>query len=223
MRAQISQKKLDIFFQQVKKKTLFSWEELAINVCNVNPRTLRGWRSGKYTIPIAALEKLSHAANVTRPSIDMRLSAFWYVKKGNSLGGKRRQELHGDLGTPEGRRKGGLQSAERNRSLQRVNFLPRKVTLPKNSLELAEFIGILLGDGGVTPYQVTITLNRYDDTKYIAYVAKLCTKLFGFPPSLHYRKSVCTIIISRVGLVKFLVNMGMVIGSKVRHQVDIPE
>ena len=36
----------------------------------------------------------------------------------------------------------------------------KKVLLPKHSVHLAEFFGIMLGDGGINnPWQATITLN----------------------------------------------------------------
>ncbi|MBI4098157.1 MAG: hypothetical protein HY426_03885 [Candidatus Levybacteria bacterium] len=53
-----------------------------------------------------------------------------------------------------------------------------KVKLPNNSKELAEFIGICLGDGYTSRYQVGITLNTIADRQYIPYVFKLSKHLF---------------------------------------------
>jgi len=46
-----------------------------------------------------------------------------------------------------------------------------EVQLPKHSAELAEFIGIMLGDGGIhTPWQATISMNWLSDRKYAEYI-----------------------------------------------------
>lgn len=54
----------------------------------------------------------------------------------------------------------------------------KKVKLPQESNKLAEFVGIMLGDGNVTKYQARITLNTTADNEYISYVVSLMTKLF---------------------------------------------
>lgn len=55
-----------------------------------------------------------------------------------------------------------------------------KSILPSDySSDLAELIGILLGDGSVTKYFVKVHLNRVADRGYEKYVVKLCKKLFG--------------------------------------------
>lgn len=56
------------------------------------------------------------------------------------------------------------------------------MTLPTYSKELAEFVGICLGDGCVRQYQVSITLNTNADREYIPYVKSLIKKLF---PEVH--------------------------------------
>ncbi len=53
-----------------------------------------------------------------------------------------------------------------------------KVALPQSSNQLAEFVGICLGDGNVSKYQVGITLNSVADKEYISYVMYLIHKLF---------------------------------------------
>ncbi len=52
------------------------------------------------------------------------------------------------------------------------------VELPKLCEELAEFIGICLGDGCVWGYQTSITLNAFADQLYIPYVEKTAKNLF---------------------------------------------
>lgn len=57
-----------------------------------------------------------------------------------------------------------------------------QISLPKNSLALAEFVGIMLGDGHVSKYFVGISLNSIADAEYIKYVAGLSKKLFPEAP-----------------------------------------
>lgn len=53
-----------------------------------------------------------------------------------------------------------------------------KVEFPQLSNSLAEFVGICLGDGNVSKYQVGITLNSVADINYIPYVVDLSQMLF---------------------------------------------
>jgi intein-encoded DNA endonuclease-like protein len=53
-----------------------------------------------------------------------------------------------------------------------------KVVLPQWSNQLAEFVGICLGDGNVSRYQVCISLNSIVDKEYIPYVRHLIHSIF---------------------------------------------
>jgi hypothetical protein len=101
------------------------------------------------------------------------------------------------------------------------NFL-----IPSYSTEISELSGIMLGDGGISDYQVIITLNSVDDSEYVLFVKNLIENLFGITPSLYYRKtaSAVHIVVSRKGLVEFLVNTcGLVKGHKIKNQASIPD
>jgi hypothetical protein len=97
---------------------------------------------------------------------------------------------------------------------------------PKCSDDLAEFVGILLGDGGMTKNQMTITLHYMDDMEYADYVIKLIKRNFDLVASKH-KKNGCNVFnirISRVGLVDYLTDkFGLKTGNKVKQQVDIPK
>ena len=67
------------------------------------------------------------------------------------------------------------------------------MTLTKDQ-KLAEFVGILLGDGSLclrdgsnTNNRLKITLNKIDDVEYVDYVKKLILDLFGIEPKIHLR------------------------------------
>jgi hypothetical protein len=107
------------------------------------------------------------------------------------------------------------------------NFIGREKSFkkPKQSVELSEFIGIILGDGGITRRQVTITLNREEEKEYGQYISNLAMKLFGVPMGIHKRRNenANSYSLSRTGIVDYLVDdLGMKIGNKVVQQVDVP-
>lgn len=114
----------------------------------------------------------------------------------------------------------GIPSLRRNKI--RCNNLRQDITIPWRSIKLAEFIGILLGDGNITPTQVTVTLGTKED-EYVAYVVKLMTELFGAQAKVSVnKKGHKTVYIGSTMLVKWLLQMGLV-KNKVKMQVDIPD
>ena len=99
------------------------------------------------------------------------------------------------------------------------------VTLPEPSVELAEFFGIMMGDGGIgSPWQAVISLNAIADKSYAEFVARLCKKLFAIAPSITKRKSrqVLLLRISSTTIVDFLVEEGICRGDKLRNGLQIP-
>ena len=145
------------------------------------------------------------------------------------LGGLRRVELYGNPGTPEGRAKGGKRTVEifhKNPADAKGFVLRKSIVYPLRSKELAEFIGIMLGDGGLPgTHQITITLNRKTDREYFNFIVALLKKLFSVDCSVRYRKKGLgiDIVVSSTSLVDFLVESGLTTGSKVRNQASVPD
>lgn len=114
-----------------------------------------------------------------------------------------------------------------------VNSLkyPRKshrknVILPKHSGRLAEFFGIMMGDGGINNlWQATITLNALSDSQYSRYVSDLCKVTFGITPAMRRRKSGNALVISlaSTSIIDFLVAQGLVRGNKLKGGLRIPK
>lgn len=91
---------------------------------------------------------------------------------------------------------------------------------------MAEFVGIVLGDGGISDKQVTITLNSRDDKEYSTFVIRLIKNLFGVKPSLYHDSKYLAmdIVVSRTKLVKFCTErLGLKKGNKIKQQIDIPD
>lgn len=97
------------------------------------------------------------------------------------------------------------------------------ITIPnKYSDKLAEFIGILLGDGHITPTQVTVTLGT-KEYEYVKYVAILMKDLFGVKAKILLLKNEHHVVyIGSMEIVNWLLSMGLT-HNKVRDQVDIPK
>lgn len=92
-----------------------------------------------------------------------------------------------------------------------------KVTLPGKSKLLAEFIGICLGDGYASGYQVGITLNFTADRIYILYVENLARNLFPgatFSVIKRKRENAIDIRINSKTVVTFLKGMGIISNAK---------
>lgn len=165
---------------------------------------------------------------VPLPKIKKILPEYWSVNKAAKAGGLARLKIYGPPGTPEGRSKGGKRSQELRRLYPEryPKVVKRKeIKIPAYSNLLAEFVGIILGDGGITNHQVTVSLNYKEDAKYILYVKSLFEKLFSVVPfKTDVIKENCTnIVASSTNLVEFLEKIGLHRGNKVKQQVDIPK
>ncbi len=141
-----------------------------------------------------------------------------------ALGGKARIEMHGNPGTPAGRKKGGQRSA----SLQArtpSNFKTlQKIKRPKYSVNLAEVIGAFVGDGHVGLYQASIVTNSETDLAHAQYLQALIQKVFGVSATLSYRKDcrACIIRISSKQACDILEALGMPRGNKLEKGLTIP-
>jgi len=202
-----------------------SWPELASKI-GVHPRTLNDWGREKYSMPLLALQKIREITNVKMiADIEIR-DRFWYTKKGGEIAGKLVYEKYGIIGgDPKKRRRKWLQWWNRKGKFNLSGyFIPKDISEPKKNIELAEFAGIMIGDGGITKKQVTVTLNYITDKEYINFVSNLFKKLFAVEPALYKREkeSIVNIVVSRVKLVKFCKSLGLKVGNKLRQKVDIP-
>ncbi len=140
-------------------------------------------------------------------------------------GGIARTRMYGNPGTPQGRRKGGLNSLATHR-LRNTGFkLLRAILFPNESRDLAELMGILAGDGHIDTYQVSLCTNSVTDLEHAVYVQSLFERLFSLPAKLTKRKKVnaCTVVLSSKEVCRFLVAKGMVRGNKIRGNLRMPQ
>ncbi len=96
------------------------------------------------------------------------------------------------------------------------------LTIPvKRSEDLAEFFGIMLGDGHVGTYQTFVTLGT-KEYNYVCYVQALMTSLFKVPATICHRSNgFHDVYIGSVELTRWLIVQGLV-SNKVAAQVGVP-
>ena len=105
----------------------------------------------------------------------------------------------------------------------------KRIKLPSKNAKLAEFIGVILGDGHISnhekTYSIRIAGHSKDDKDYLKiYLAKLVEDLFHFKPSFHVGKSSNVIYLSIYGkeLITFFSKMNLHPGNKVVNKSTIP-
>lgn len=102
----------------------------------------------------------------------------------------------------------------------------KTVLLPSPSIKLAEFFGIMMGDGAIgNSWQAVISLNSKADASYAVYVQDLIFELFGIQPKVSKRKESNTLLLTLTStdVVDFLLSKGLVYGDKIKGNILIPE
>lgn len=195
-------------------------------VCGCTGRTVRDWRNGKYRMNLECLERLCKKYVLQKPSVKT-VSRYAHTNEAGAKGAKAMLKKYGRVPVNEKVRKEKWNEWwEREGKYTTKIVQPRSVVFPKKyTAELAEFVGILMGDGGMSKYQLIVTLHAHDDKEYGLFVADLIEKLFSVPVSILPRKDVQATdhVVSRKELVEFCVNdLGLRIGNKLSMPLTIP-
>jgi hypothetical protein len=196
---------------------------------NLSTRTIRDWRREKFLMSYEAAREIIEQYNIPLPKNLTIEDEFWYVTKGAQKGGLASYAKQGgQIGDPAVRQQKWQEWWDREGQFAEHPMLskPLPIKKPQRSIALAEFVGIVLGDGAITHYQIVITLHHTDEIEYIAFVKKLIKELFDIDAQAyhHPEDSVFDITSSRRELVTFCVEeLGLHVGNKVRQQVDIPD
>lgn len=223
MRVTLSDKSRIILFSHLRGLDLNN--HTIATLTGVSIRTVTDWKRGKYSIRQHSLSKLTEASGIDTSDLELQIVGDWANNSvAGKLGAKARALKHGPLGTTEGRRRGGERSYSSRRSKPNDIFARNSIYTPVYSEDLAELTGIMIGDGGITDYQVCVALSLLVDLDYSTYVVSLFHRLFGITPHVTDRDtSNCrTLVVSSIELVEFLMCLGLPKGNKVRQQHDIP-
>jgi hypothetical protein len=227
-RVKLSNNQQEEFLNRVAKYFNSDWSKVA-KISNICERSLRDWRREKYNMSYEALQKLHKFSNVPIPKAIKILPEFWSARKYASLGALKRNRIYGNPGTPEGRSRGGHATWRKYRfnpqRFEGTRFIgPKDIDYPSKSPSFSEVVGIILGDGSITDYQVVISLNSKMDKEYTHYVSQLFKKLFNLKAVLTLRKNnTCNIVLSSVELIRFLNKAGLKKGNKVHNQIGVPK
>ncbi len=213
------------FLLNVRDTMNFSWKELA-KKATVSVRTLTDWKREKYSLPLKVYKKFLKISGLDMPKgIEIR-QPFWWVHEGAKIAGKLVWQKYGTIGDPVKRRQRWLEWWQTKGKFQQNNyFVLKKISFPSKSEDLAEFAGIMMGDGSITKRQVAVTVHHKDDRVYSLFVKRLMQHLFDVKPSwtIRVKRSTIFVVISRTQLVKFCQSIGLVVGNKVKQQIDIPD
>jgi len=192
-----------------------------------SPRTIRDWRREKFLASYEAIGKLSRKYSIPLPQNIKLEERFWYVTKGARRGGLvSYQKQGGVIGDPTIRMQKWHEWWDREgKTKMPSTFYPFPFARPEKSVELAEFIGIMMGDGGMTDRQLSITLHHIDDLDYSYFVVALIKKLFNITAAVYHlpKYSVNRIGISRSNLMKYLYSLGLPMGNKIKQGLDVPD
>ncbi len=198
---------------------------LAVTI-GVHERTISDWRRGKFSIPSDAFQKLVAASGASESELNViHIDDRKRKSSAGKQGGNTYLRRYGPPGSRDSRVKGGTNSYIARASVTTDIFARKVILRPKMSPYLAEFIGIMIGDGSITPYQAIVSLNTTTDKEYIVYVNALIKRLFGLESTLRPKLPAdCTnIVVSSRDIVEFLLSLGLPLGDKVRAGIDIPE
>lgn len=217
-----------MFLLGVCKKLEINTEE-AGNLVGICGRSYRDWIRGKLLPRKDAIEKFSEISGIPIPKILEEREEWWSGRVNGKIGGAKRLKLYGVTFTQDDRIKGGHISQVRRETnpdyyRQLGCNVPTLFKVPRKSAQLAEFLGIVLGDGGLTDGQCEISLHITDDAEYAQYVKTLADTLFRSHASIcpYPKHTVIKIVISGVKFTEILESFGLRRGHKIRHQVDIP-
>lgn len=193
-------------------------------ICSCSERTIRGWKMGKTMMPYKSLLLLAKEADVLVPKIQ-QIDRYEHTRRAGLTGSSVVMKKYGRVPVNENVRKENWRKWFDNGGKNEISdFFIKNICVPERNEKLAEFIGIMLGDGGMTQYQVSVTLHSIDDLEYGLFVKSLVQKLFGVMPSVYVRKDAHahSIVLARKRAVTFLVSLGLVTGNKVKQQINIP-
>lgn len=192
------------FFRKIKNVSGLSNRELG-KLVDLKANSFGDWSRGRTSPTYTKLKYLGNRFGVKIPvNIETRCENWGQVR-----GGKVSQKMR--KMAPEKYEGSGV-------------LLRNKFSDPFCSKELAEFVGIVLGDGCLTGSQLQITLNSVADEKYVKYVKSLILRLFRYKAGIYKKKDSKAVVVCVTGVnfVNLMKKYGLETGDKVRNQVSVP-
>lgn len=147
-----------------------------------------------------------------------------HLRKIARLGGLARVKRHGNPGTAAGRIQGGRASLHVHQAKKTKFKVLRVVQTIHHSEETAELLGILMGDGHLGQYQITMTTNSKTDIQHAVFVQKLFRRMLGVVASMKSKKGKHAVVVtvSSKNASMQLERLGMPKGNKMNAGMVIP-
>ncbi len=213
-----------LFLNMVKITTCLRDIDIA-KLCNISIRSLTDWKKGNTRMSLNALGVLTNLSKIN-PPLHKVIGEQDHLKEAAKRGGKATIEKYGRVPVNESERNKRWKLWWKSKGIHKENKILKRLAIksPKKSTTLAEFVGIMIGDGGIQERQVRISLNKETDSEYSEFVVKLMKELFAVTPKIYTRKNSrgIDITVSRTELVEFLFQLGLKKGNKLYQDVDIP-
>ena len=223
MRVKISKKEREKLFWAVIKN--YGSINNFLKKLKVHPRTFNDWRKGISTIPLEKFNNFIKILNFEQKEFSPKIFVdHWQLKKARKKGGLATIKKYGNPGTAEGRKKGGFASLITHKKNNTLFNNIKSIKKSRRTEKLAEFFGILFGDGHLSKYQVIISTSSRTDKEHALYTRKLISDLFDMKSYLKIKKDENTveIVASSRNLVKFLNKNGMPVGNKIKNNLKVP-
>ncbi len=186
------------FIREIKEKSGLTWWALAKEF-NVSQQTMRvDWGEEKTTIPV----------NIAKLMVKK-----YPIKKFSEI----RSEWVGEILLPKwGQKKGGANPNSHKTA--------KNIVIPEKSSDLAELFGVILGDGYIGRYELTITSATHEK-KYSEYLGGQIKKLFGVESKIFagYSNNSTVLDCYSTRLVNFLTSEGLAIGNKIAKHASFPQ
>jgi len=213
------------FLLEVANSLNLNWKQLAV-IVGVHDRTVRDWANEKSIMPYKTARILSIKACVQIPKDTKIINWKERLMTASKKGGEAKYKKYGSVGGNETKRKEAWRKWwNKEGKFKEQKILQKKpIKVPCKSVKLAEFVGIMMGDGGIAKYHTSITLNSRDDREYVAFVCKLIEKLFDVSPKIYVKKDslAVDVVVHRKNLVEFCQSIGLKVGNKLEQGLDIP-
>lgn len=208
-----------------KKLDSLSTTTSLAKLCSCSARTIRDWKRGKFSPQYDCIEKICTTNSIALPKIQ-KVSRHAHLQQAGKKGGTMTIRKYGKPKVQESVRLQQWQKwwNTRGKNLHTIANTPLDIVRVKKSPKLAEYIGIMMGDGTMSAYHIGITLNASDDAEYAVFVTQLIQNLFGVCPKVYKRKNknAVAITVTRKLLVEYLHELGLPIGNKIKQNLDIP-
>lgn len=204
-----------------------NYQALATSL-GINQRTFRNWRSEDYSISYSAVNQLCNILNISIPADVEIKDQYWYTRKSPQAGWLAVKKKYGKFPVDENYRKMKWREwwdREGRAKGHSVVGVRKLIKHPRLTSRLGEFVGIVMGDGGISDYQIKVSMSSVVDREYSQFVKNLIEDLFDVSVTiLEYpnRGNILDLVVSRIALVDFCRSIGLKKGNKLKQGLDIP-